>query len=252
MKAKLFSIWVLTLLVCGLATTLSAFAQAEPAGGNDAGTDAGTENETGGHTEADADAGSEEPPVEAASDAKRIVRIRQVIESDNQHLRWLRSELRSRTEWHEGLAAEMGDVAEEGNEKKEQLEALDADPESDPAEVSALRAELQELEEDYDLFDTQTDLALTGEKTVREQIEALEEKIAKEERALGELTGEIEIELPAAAAPIAEAKPAEAGKPPPVPIPFPVPIPAAQPSREETKSSSSMTAAQLEAHEALE
>ncbi|RLB42327.1 MAG: hypothetical protein DRH30_05020, partial [Deltaproteobacteria bacterium] len=246
MKAKLFSIWVLTLLVCGLATTLSAFAQAEPAGGNDA----GTENETGGH--ADADAGSEEPPVEAASDAKRIVRIRQVIESDNQHLRWLRSELRSRTEWHKGLAAEMGDVAEEGNEKKEQLEALDADPESDPAEVSALRAELQELEEDYDLFDTQTDLALTGEKTVREQIEALEEKIAKEERALGELTGEIEIELPAAAAPIAEAKPAEAGKSPPLPIPLPVPIPAAQPSREETKSSSSMTAAQLEAHEALE
>jgi small conductance mechanosensitive channel len=252
MKLNLFWTWVSALLVCALATAPSAFAQDEPAGGNDAGTDAAPEAGTGGHAEADADAGTEEPPMEAASDAKRIVRIRQAIESDKQHLRWLRSELRSRTEWHKGLAAEMGDIAEERNEKKEQLEALDADPESDPAEVSALRAELQEFEEDYDLFDTQTDLALTGEKTVREQSEALEEKIAKEKRALGELTGEIEIELPAAAAPIAEAKPAEAGKSPPVPIPLPVPIPAARPPRQETKSSSSMSAAQLEAHQALE
>ena len=254
MKLTLFRTLVSALLVCALATTLSVFAQDEPAVGSDAGTDAGTENETGtgGHAEADADAGTEEPPVEAASDAKRIVRIRQVIESDNQHLRWLRSELRSRTEWHKGLAAEMSDIAEERNEKKEQIEALDADPESDPEQVRALRAELQEIEEDYGLFDTQTDLALTGEKTVREQIEALEDKIAKEERALGELTGEIEIELPEEAAPAAEAQPAEAGKSPPAPIPLPMPIPAAQPAREETKSSSSMTAAQLEAHEVLE
>ncbi len=213
MNAKLFWTWVIALLVCALAATPSAFAQDEPADGDDAG--------TGGHAEADADAGPEEPPVEAASDAKRIVRIRQVIESDNQHLRWLRSELRSRTEWYEGLAAEMADIAVERNEKKEKLEALDADPESGPKEVDALRTELQEIEEDYGLFDTQTDLALSAEKAVREQIEALGEKIEKEKRALGELTGEIKIELPEALAPTPAAKPAEAGKAPPVPIPRP-------------------------------
>ena len=246
MKAKLFSIWVLTLLVCGLATTLSAFAQAEPAGGNDA----GTENETGGHTDADADAGSEEPPVEAASDAKRIVRIRQVIKLDNEHLRWLRSELRSRTEWYEGLALEMADMAAERNDKKEKLEALDADPESDSKEVAALRTELEEIEQDYGLFDTQTDLALSAERTVGEQIEALEDKIAQEERALGELTGEIKIELPEA--PAAKAEPTEAGQKA-LPIPLPLPIPAAQPPpRKETESSSTMSAAQIEAHKELD
>ena len=245
MKLTLFRTLVGALLVCALATT-PALAQ------HDAGPDTGAEAGTDSGTESDADAGTEEPPVEAASDAKRIVRIRQVIESDNQHLRWLRSKLRSRTEWHKALAAEMGDIAEEGNEKEEQLEALEADPESDPEEVRALRAEIQEIEEDYGLFDTQTDLALTGEKAVREQIESLEDKIAKEERALGELTGEIEIELPEEAAPAAEAQPAEAGKSPPAQVPLPVPIVPAQPPRQETKSSSSMTAAQLEAHEVLE
>ena len=253
MKLTLFRTLVGALLVCALATT-PALAQhdAGPDTGAEAGTDSGTESDADAGTESDADAGTEEPPVEAASDAKRIVRIRQVIESDNQHLRWLRSKLRSRTEWHKALAAEMGDIAEEGNEKEEQLEALEADPESDPEEVRALRAEIQEIEEDYGLFDTQTDLALTGEKAVREQIESLEDKIAKEERALGELTGEIEIELPEEAAPAAEAQPAEAGKSPPAQVPLPVPIVPAQPPRQETKSSSSMTAAQLEAHEVLE
>jgi hypothetical protein len=255
MKPKLLWTCLSALLVCALTTT-PALAQHDAGpdaetgteAGAKAGTEAGTEADTG--AESDADAGTAEPPIEAASDAKRIVRIRQVIVSDNQHLRWLRSELRSRTEWHEGLAAEMGDIAAERNEKKEKLEALDADPESDSEEVDALRNELQELDQDYGLFDTQTDLALSAERAVREQIEALESKIAKEERAIGELTGEIEIELPEAAT----AKPAEAGKEAlPVPLPLPLPIPAAQPPpQKETKSSSTMSAAQIEAHQELE
>ncbi len=250
MKAKLFWTWVSAFLICALATTPSTLAQDEPGGGIDAGT-GGTETGTGGSADA--------PPAEAASDAKRIVRIRQVIELDGQHLRWLRSELRSRTQWFEGLSTAMGEIAQERVDKKEKLEALDADPESDPEEVAALRTELQDLDEDYGLFDTQTDLALTGEKTVREQIEALQDKLAQEKRALGELTGEIEIKLPEAAAPAATAKSVETGeagearKALPLPVPLPVRSPAAQPPRsKETKSSSTMTAAQIEAHSVLE
>jgi small conductance mechanosensitive channel len=146
----------------------------------------------------------------------------------------------------------MADLARERNDQKEKIEALDADPESDREETEALRAELKELDLDYGLFDTQTDLALTAEKTVREQLEALEEKLTIEKRALGELSGEIEIELPDdAAAPAAAPKPAEAAKAPPLPLP--VPIPAAQPpSTGEPKSSSGMTTAQLEAHHVLD
>jgi small conductance mechanosensitive channel len=243
MKALLFWTWITAFALWTLATP-PALAQGDPGTASDAGADAGTEAGAGG--------GAEAPPAEAASDAKRMVRIRKVIELDTQHLRWLRGELRSRSEWFEGLVEAMAEVAAERNETKEKLEALDADPESDANEVEALRAELKDLDVDYGLFDTQTDLALTAEKAVREQVAALEEKLAIEKRAVGELAGEIEIELPDdAPTPTTAPKPAEAAKAPPVPLP--VPIPAAQPpSTEEAKRSSTMTAAQLEAHNVLE
>jgi small conductance mechanosensitive channel len=245
MKALLFRTWITAFALSALATP-PAFAQNDPETASDAGADAGTEDEAG------AGGGAEAPPTEAASDAKRMVRISKVIELDTQHLRWLRGELRSRSEWFEGLVEAMAEVAAERNEKKEKLEALDADPESDPEEREALRAELKDLDVDYGLFDTQTDLALTAEKAVREQVAALEEKLAIEKRAVGELAGDIEIELPDdAPAPTTAPKPAEAAKAPPVPLP--VPIPAVQPpSTEEAKRSSTMTAAQLEAHNVLE
>ncbi|MBW2375953.1 MAG: hypothetical protein JRF55_08130, partial [Deltaproteobacteria bacterium] len=259
MKVTISWLWLATLLLCALATP-PALAQGGPDAGADAGTEAGTGHEagtgTGNEAEAEAqtgtepDAGVDAPPTEAASDAKRMVRIGKVIELDTQHLRWLRGDLRSRSAWFEGLVEAMAEVAAERNETREKLEALDADPESDPDEVEALRAELKEIEVDYGLFDTQTDLALTAEKAVREQVAALEEKLEAEKRALGELTGEIEIELPdaPAAAPPTTAEPRKAP-----PLPFPVPVPAAQPpSTKEATSSSSMTAAQLEAQHVLE
>ncbi len=193
-----------------------------------------------------------EVPVEAASDAKRVVRIRQVIALDQQRLRWLRSELRARSRWFEGLAKGMGEIAEERNEKREELEAVEADPEAGPEEAAGLRAELEALDEDHALFDTQTDLALSAEKTVRDQIEALEKKIKKDEHALGRLTGEIAIELPEAAATETTdpASPPEATKH--VPLPLPVPVPGAPPAPKAKKASSVLTAAQLQAQRALE
>ncbi|MBW2586543.1 MAG: hypothetical protein JRD92_06310, partial [Deltaproteobacteria bacterium] len=90
MKATISWTWLAALLLCALATT-PALAQGDP----DAGTGTGTGTE--------ADAGVDEAPTEAASDAKRMVRIRKVIELDTQHLRWLRGDLRSRSAWFEGL-----------------------------------------------------------------------------------------------------------------------------------------------------
>ena len=173
MKAILFWTWITAFALWALATP-PALAQGDSAAdaGTEAegGTEGGAEDEDESGSGGDADA----PPTEAASDAKRIVRIGQVVELDTQHLRWLRGELRSRTDWFEGLSAEMAELAKERNETRERLEALDADPESDPDEVEALRTELKELEVDYGLFDTQADLALTAEKAIREQVAALE------------------------------------------------------------------------------
>ncbi|TNF60548.1 MAG: mechanosensitive ion channel [Deltaproteobacteria bacterium] len=254
MKPKLVWTWVIALLVCAFATTPSALAQDEPERANETETedDAGTDVDGG----TDVDAGvpeEEEHEPEAASDAKRIMRIRQVIDLDTQRLRWLRSELGSRTRWFEDLAAGMAEVAEERNVKKESLEALEADPEADAEEVAALRGEVEELQEDYGLYDTQTDLALKAEKAVRKQIEALEKKIAKDELVLGKLTGEIEVELPEAGAaePTAPAKPTEAAKPTtPIPVPVTAPGPGAPPAPKK-KTSSAMTAAQLQAQRTL-
>jgi small conductance mechanosensitive channel len=247
MKAKSRWAWVLALALGVLATHSSAVAQDEAP--NEPAVDAGAGGEAGASGDADTvmDAGAEEAP-EAASDAKRVIVL------DKQRVRWLRGELRSRTKWFEALAAGMGEIAEERNEKRDALAALEDDPEADPEAAEALRAEIKELDEDHGLFDTQTDLALGAEKTVKEQIDALEKKIEKDEYALGRLTGEIAIELPEEAlAPEEPTEPApkEAAKRPPMPLPVPVPTPDA-PAAPKKKTSSAMTAAQLGAQRKLD
>ena len=265
MKPTLFWTLAALLLFCSVAASPAvaqhdAGADSSSESGADSGSDSGAESDADAAPEADAggqdstDAVADELPPEAASDAKRMVRIQQVIELDAQHLRWLRSELRTRTAWFESLASEMAELAQDRNEIKEKLEALDGDAESDKEEAEALRTELKELDVDYKLFDTQTDLALTGEKALREQIEALEAKANIEKRALGELTGDVQIEVPEAPSPspASDAEPAQPGKALPLPLPLPLPVaPAPPPSSNEPKRSSTMTAAQLQAHKVL-
>jgi small conductance mechanosensitive channel len=217
---------------------------AGPDGSPDAGPDAGTT------VEADAE---DDGPTEAASDAKRVVRIRRVIALDKQRMTWLKGELRSRESWFEELAGSMDEVGSERNATRDRLEALEADPDADPDEVTRTRELLQELTEDAKLLDTQTDLALRAEKTVREQIDALANKIKREQYALGRLTGAIPADVPEK--PKEEAPPAEA-PPAAQPLPLPVSVPSSTPSAPkaaaEARTSSAMTAAQLQAQKALE
>ncbi|MGB5703156.1 MAG: mechanosensitive ion channel domain-containing protein, partial [Polyangiales bacterium] len=202
---------------------------------------------------ADADADADSGVPEAASDAKRVVRIRRVITLDKQRITWLRGELRERSRWFEQLATDMEQVGGERNQQRAKLEELEANPDSDPEAVTRLRAELEELQQDFDLFETQTDLALKAEKTIREQIEALEKKIAKEEHALGRLIGEIPAEPPPAApsepAQVAQPQPTEGAQPAPLALPGMPSLPP--PAKKLPESSSVMTAAQLQAQQIL-
>ena len=245
--------------VCAIVITLGVLTAAPASQAQDGGQ---PDAEAGSDVESDAGAESgsrivsaNELPVEAASEAQRLVRIRQVIELDKQRLRWLRSELEARIRWFEDLAAGMTKVAFERNEKKEQLEALEANPESDRDAIAALQAEVDELQEDVTLYDTQTDLALKAEKTVREQIDALVAKIAQDEHVLGKLTGEIVVELPAAPTADVPAEPVPQGRAP-TPTPFRLPVPPSAPAATapptEKKTSSAMTSAQLQAAKVLE
>lgn len=247
--------WLCALLIALGVIASAPIGRAQPAGESKGKTEFGAESDAG------ADSGSptaseDQAPAEAASEAKRVLRIRQVVELDKQRLRWLRTELGERTRWFEDLAAGMSKVARERNEKREKLEALEAEADADHDEIAALRAEVDELQEDFKLYDTQTDLALRAEKTVREQIDALSAKIEQDEQVLGKLTGEIAVELPAAPVdtPAVPDKQDAAQKPSPAPYPMPMPqsAPAAPAAPREVKTSSAMTSAQLQAGKALE
>ncbi len=258
MKTRRGWLWALALGLLLWAAPPSALGQETPAGATAAESDTaetGTAGEggdagAGGQSGAIQDAEVEELPTQAASDAKRVVRIRKVIELDRHRLRWLRSELRARTRWFEELATGMDEVSTDRLETRQHLEAMESDPEADPAEVDALRAKLAELNESYELFDTQTDLALNAEKTVRDQLEAMEVKIERDELALRRLTGEVKAELPAETeAPPGE--PTDGAKPPPAPLPLPTTTPAAPPAKIDKKVSSTVSAAQLQAQRDL-
>lgn len=226
--------------------------EAKDAGAVDAGEDGGKD---GGGGSAGSTAKEPEPSSEGASEATRLVRIRRVIELDKERLEWLKGELRERTRWFEDLAQGIQEIKAERAEKQAEIEALEANPRADPKKLERLRDDLSDDQEDFSLFETQTDLALQAEKTVRAQLEALEKKIEQDRHALGHLTGEIpaELEEPAKTAPGAEAAAppsTERALPTPYPIPVATDRPAAR-APKETKTSSKMTAAQLQAKQAL-
>ena len=184
---------VFAALAAGLASPHPVAAQDAPS--RSPNVDAGTAADAG----VSADAGAAAVAVtddlpEGASDAERIVRIRGGIRLDKQKLRGLGIELRSRARWFEDLAAGMTEVASKLNENKEALEGLGDD--ADPEEIKELEQRIAELQEDYDLYNRQTDLALTAEKKTKDQIRALTTKIETDERSLAELIGDAPITEP--------------------------------------------------------
>lgn len=193
---------------------------------------------------------------EASSDAERIVRIRRGIKLDKQKLRELRVELRTREAWFERLATGMTDVETRLGERRDLLKALG--PDEDTEEAADLKQRIAELQEDYDLFNRQTDLALTGERKTKLQIDALADKIKTDERSLAELTGQVPARKrpppssPKAPAPTtgSDSTPLPPGVPPGVaPGAAPTSAPAAPPSPDDV--SSEATAAQLRAQQLL-
>ncbi|MDH3201510.1 MAG: mechanosensitive ion channel [Myxococcales bacterium] len=227
-------------LAGSLVSPCPATAQDVPSPNTDAGaaTDAGTDTDS-----------SMNESRKGASDAERIIRIRRGIELDAEKLRGLRIELRSRLNWFEDLAKGMTEVAAKLNEKKEALERLGED--GDPDETKELKLRIKELQQDYDLFNRQTDLALTAEKRTKDQIEALSAKIETEKRSLAELTGDAPItrrtQAVEPALPALDEKTREA---PTSPL-LPPGIPRAAAPKSVKEGPSAATAAQLRAHKVV-
>ncbi|MBW2510297.1 MAG: hypothetical protein JRE81_16830, partial [Deltaproteobacteria bacterium] len=254
-----------SLWIAALAIALSALAaprmtaaqggDAGPDGGVAAGTNANANLDAGADTDTGVDAGVDaDEPIEAASDATRVVRIRQVITLDQERLTWLRGELRSRKRWFEELASMLENLDADRAEKNAALDALGAEPGEESEQAAALQRELNELDEDFALLEKQTDLALGAEKIIREQIEALESKLEKERHALGRLTGEIPAEVVAPETPPAGAPPQPGDRPtqPPTPLPLPARTGDTPGTPAVPSVPTKRTAAQLEAQQVLE
>lgn len=233
--------------------------------GRDTGADAGTVSDTDAGTGTVSDAGTDafsdadsdaeaDQPREGASEAERILRIRRGIKLDQQKLRGLRIEERVRLKWFEDLAEGMTEVSTKLNEEKEALEKLGVG--GDPDETTTLKRRIVEFEEDYELYNRQTDLALTVERKLKEQLDALGHKIETEKHSLAELTGEVPIARPAptvkpVSAPVVGAT--ERATPVPgMPLGMPPGMPPIPTSKPPQDGPSATTAAQLRAQKVVE
>ena len=131
--------------------------------------------------------GAEDAPVEAATDADRILRSVRVIELDRLKLAELQQELEEKQAVFRQLGEDTLGIESELEEAQAKLAELD--PAESAGEIGELETTIERLEENQDLFKTQLDLEFTAESTIREQIEALEKKIEREERAVNLLQG---------------------------------------------------------------
>ena len=140
-----------------------------------------------GSNEADLKETAEEEPVATISSAERILLRDRAIALDQAKLEEVRQELEGRQSFFDRLGRQTQDLVVALEEKQKQREELGEA--AGPEEISALEAEIAELETQVGFMTIQTDLTLTAENTVRKQIEALEKKLERERRSIDSLRG---------------------------------------------------------------
>ena len=122
--------------------------------------------------------------VEAASDAQRVRRIREVIEFDRAKLEQARADHPKRQELFDQLAKGIEAWKANRQEKKLRLEQT-----SDPEKRAGLEREIDKLDDELELLRAQSELTFSALTTVRQQIGVLEKKIKREQRTVDTLLG---------------------------------------------------------------
>jgi small conductance mechanosensitive channel len=119
------------------------------------------------------------------SDAERILKMEQTIESDRERKAQLREEREAKkTEFNE-RTEELKDLGARLEVEKKRLEVIEADSD----EAAELREQIEQLEQEYSLVRQHADLALQAERTLGEQISTVGQKITQDTRALESLRG---------------------------------------------------------------
>ncbi len=167
------------------------------------------------------------------SDAERILKMEQTIESERERLARLQGEQEAKKTEFSELAEELKALGARLAAEKKRLEAIEADSE----EAALLRDQIEQLEQEYALVRQHADLALQTGRILGEQTSRLKQKIAQDSQALERLRGTERAEArrdagdEAAAAEQPQAAPAA----PPAPAePAPQSQAASSPARQET------------------
>ena len=183
------------------------------------------------------------------SDVERLLRYERVKELDQAKSEAVRRELEEQQKLFDAIGAATYELSIELEEKKKELEELGEA--ASPEERSLLEAAIGDLERDLEFYKAQSDLELTTETNLRQQIESLEKKLQREQRAIDTLRGIEPSEPKTTPTPEPEATMKAVGGPsasipgmPIVPDAGAVPAPAAKPRLE--------TTAQVEAQRNLE
>jgi len=126
--------------------------------------------------------------VEAASDAQRVRRIREVIEFDRARLEQARADQPQRQALFDQLAEVIEAWKADQQEKRLRLEQT-----SDPEKRESLEREIAKLDDELKLLRAQSELTFSALTTVRQQIEVLEKKIEREQRTVDSLLGVVPV-----------------------------------------------------------
>ena len=149
------------------------------------------------------------------SEAERVSRIRDAIESDRQKLADLRQDVVSGKRRYEELSREQKQLEDALETQKTVHEKRG--PEGDPDERAALQLRIDALAREHELVKKKATLVFQALKTFREQIRALEGKIELDTRDMDRMTGVAQETQPVPATPSAAApqpeEPARGGIP---------------------------------------
>ena len=121
------------------------------------------------------------------SEAERIMNLESTLQSDQEKLAKLKKETGERQQNSQNLRKNLEKLEQRLSQKRRALEALSNKGES--ASAGELKVAVEKLQQEHSLLDKQSELLIDSEKTTREQVHALEEKIARQQQLLNDLKG---------------------------------------------------------------
>jgi len=125
---------------------------------------------------------------EGPSEAERLLRLEEVVGLDREKLATLEKDFNTKQGMFDELGKALQRLELELEDRRRQLEK--GGREDNPERVAELESEIAALEARLETVRKQSEVSFQAAKTVQRQMDALEEKIAREEQAIQELLGE--------------------------------------------------------------